>query len=94
MRLQIRLLGVLQELKGLKETFVDIPEKSTVGFAVREIIKDNTRLMELLWDNQVNSPSPNALLILDGIEVNNLNGIETVIEPDQELVILSVVHGG
>jgi hypothetical protein len=88
------MLGVLQEIKGDKETFIEVPEKSTVGSAILKIMNDNMNLKEILWDNQVNSPSPNALIILDGVEINNLRGIETKIEPNQELVILSVVHGG
>ncbi|MHA2092810.1 MAG: hypothetical protein ACW98K_18345, partial [Candidatus Kariarchaeaceae archaeon] len=88
------MLGVLQEIKGDKETFIEVPEKSTVMSAILKIMNDNMNLKEILWDNQVNSPSPNALIILDGVEINNLRGIETKIEPNQELVILSVVHGG
>jgi molybdopterin converting factor small subunit len=88
------MLGVLQEINRDKVTFVDVPEKSTVGSAILKIINDNMNLKKILWDNQVNSPSPNALIILDGIEINNLRGLETKIVANQELVMLPVVHGG
>ena len=94
MRLKVRLLGVLQNIKGSKEIFIDIPEKSTVGSAIQKIIYDNENLKKILWNNQVKNPSLNALIILDGIEINNLKGLDTQISPNQELVMLSVVHGG
>ena len=94
MRLKVRMFGVLQEIKGSKEAFMDIPKKSTVGSVIKKIVNNNENLKKILWDNQVNSPSPNALIILDGVEINNLRGMDTQIKPNQELVFLSVVHGG
>lgn len=94
MRLKIRMLGFLQKIKGIEETFIDIPENSTVESAIQKILNDDVSLKEKIWDDHVNSPSPNTLIMLDGVEINNLLGIETQIKPNQELVILSVVHGG
>lgn len=88
------MLGVLQEIKGDKVTFIDVPEKFSVRSTIQKIIDDNMNLKKILWDTQVDSPSPNALILLDGVEINNLRGLETTIEPNQELVILPVVHGG
>ena len=87
-------MGVLSIAQGNREIFLDLPEGSTIETAVKEIIDGNESLKEVLWDIEVDSPSPNALLILNGVEIKNLKGIETPLMPDQELVLLSVVHGG
>ena len=94
MRIKMRLLGVLREAGGIKEITLDISENSTVGSAIKQLMRDDEALKAALWDDAVDSPMPNALIMLDGVEVNNLQGTETPIKPDQEIVLLSVVHGG
>lgn len=88
------MMGVFSKAQGKKETFLDLPEDSTVGAAIKTIISGNDALKEVLWDLEVDSPSPNALIMLNGVEIKNLQGTETPLMPDQELVLLSVVHGG
>jgi len=94
MRVKIRLLGVLRDAGGSKEMVIDAPSDSTVSSIIQQMIDDDASLRTALWDESVDSPIPNALIMLDGIEVNNLKGIETPVNPNQELVLLSVVHGG
>ena len=48
----------------------------------------------MIYDPVLNSPIPNALIILNGIEVNNLQGLETQVKEEDKLVIISVTHGG
>ncbi|MCK5671044.1 MoaD/ThiS family protein [Candidatus Bathyarchaeota archaeon] len=93
MSLKIRMLGVLREA-GSKEQTIDINEGATVDSVIRDLIAQDERLETVLWDKEVDSPLPNALIMLDGVEVNNLDGLETPVKKGQELVLLSVVHGG
>ena len=93
MSLKIRMLGVLREA-GSKEQTIDIDEGATVDSVIRDLIAQDERLETVLWDKGVDSPLPNALIMLDGVEVNNLEGLETPVKKGQELVLLSVVHGG
>jgi molybdopterin converting factor small subunit len=94
MRIKIRLLGVFSGAIKEKETNLIVPIGSTIGTIIQQLIKDDESLRSAIWDSQVNSPSPNALIMLDGVEINNLEGTETAIIPDQEIIILPVVHGG
>jgi len=93
MSLKVRMLGVLREA-GSKERTVDIVEGATVDSVIRDLMAEDERLENVLWDKEVDSPFPNALIMLDGVEVNNLEGLETAVNRGQELVLLSVVHGG
>ncbi len=93
MSLKVRMLGVLSGT-GSKERTIDINEGSTVDSVIRGLMAEDERLEGVLWDKGVDSPLPNALIMLDGVEVNNLEGLETPVKRDQELVLLSVVHGG
>ncbi len=93
MSLKVRMLGVLREA-GSKEQTINIVEGATVDSVIRDLMAEDQRLETALWDKEVDSPFPNALIILDGVEVNNLEGLETPVNRGQELVLLSVVHGG
>lgn len=93
MSLKIRMLGVLRKA-GSKEQTIDIDEGATVDSVIRDLMAQDERLETVLWDKGVDSPLPNALIMLDGVEVNNLEGLETPVKKGQELVLLSVVHGG
>ena len=93
MSLKVRMLGVLREV-GSKEQTIDINEGATVDSVIRDLMAQDERLETVLWDKGVDSPLPNALIMLDGVEVNNLEGLETAVNRGQELVLLSVVHGG
>lgn len=94
MSLKVRMLGVLREAGGSKEQTIEVVEGATIDSVIRDLMAEDERLEGVLWDKEVDSPLPNALIMLDGIEVNNLEGLETPVKRGQELVLLSVVHGG
>jgi molybdopterin converting factor small subunit len=94
MKIRFRILGALREVVGLKELSIDVPNNATVGSAIKQLIGYESLTHSVLWDQEVDSPIPNALILLDGVEINNLKGIETSLEPEQEIVILSIIHGG
>jgi len=93
MSLKVRMPGVLSGA-GSKERTIVIKEGATVDSVIRDLMDQDERLETVLWDKGVDSPLPNALIMLDGVEVNNLDGLDTLVKKDQELVLLSVVHGG
>lgn len=94
MHVKVRMLGVFRETWKSKESSVEVAENSTIRDVINKIIGSDEALRTILWDKQVDSPFPNALVMLDGIEVTNLQGMDTPVSDDQELVLLSVVHGG
>lgn len=94
MRIKVRILGVFRDTGKSKESYFDLTDGSNVGDVIKAVIGDDYALRTILWDKQVDSPFPNALVMLDGVEVNNIKGMETPISDGQELVLLSVVHGG
>ena len=93
MSLTVRMLGVLREASPNEHT-INLLEGATVESVLRDLMAEDGRLENALWDKEVDSPFPNALIMLDGVEVNNLEGLETAVNRGQELVLLSVVHGG
>jgi len=91
---RIRVLGVLRSALEDDVDSLCFTGKPTVNDVVLRLMEARPALRSVLWDGAVGSPVPNALLLLDGVEVNNLEGLGTVVGDGSELVLLSVVHGG
>ena len=47
-----------------------------------------------LIDPELNDPRPNALILVKGKEIGVLDGLETKVERNDEIVLIPVSHGG
>ena len=48
----------------------------------------------LLVDPELNDPRPNALILVNGKEINVLKGLETELKDGDEVTLIPVSHGG
>jgi len=94
MHIRVRMLGTLREAAGSHEKALNLPGEASVSTVIQALIDGNRGLEDALLDPVLGSPVPNALILLDGVEVNNLQGLDTEVREGSELVILSVTHGG
>ena len=89
----VRLMGTFREAAGQSE--VQIENCDTVNkviISLVNLIGDNFE--KVIYDPVMHSPLPNALILLNGVEVNNLQGLETQVKEEDSVVLLSVTHGG
>ena len=93
---RVKLTGILKGISE-KEAVILNFERPT---AVKEVI---FRLAEMfsvefrraLIDSELNSPKPNALILLNGREISVLpKGLESQVKNGDEIVIIPVTHGG
>ncbi len=96
LKVRVLLLGTFREASGREELELIIPaEKADVATAIEELLKTmGEKLKRELIDPLSESPLPNALILLNGVEINNLDGLETEIIDGDTLTLLPVVHGG
>ena len=60
----------------------------------RLIDERGDELERRLLDPVLKSPLPNALILLNGVEINNLEGLRTPVAAGDVLTFLSITHGG
>jgi len=90
---QVRLLGTFREAAG--QSNIELGYCENVGSVINSLTEYfGNGFKKVIYDPVLNSPIPNALIILNGIEVNNLQGLETQVKEEDTLVIISVTHGG
>ncbi|TRO53898.1 hypothetical protein E2P71_05535 [Candidatus Bathyarchaeota archaeon] len=94
MRVKVKLLGVAKDTAGFGQLEVDLGEKSTVAEVLETLFDGRGKLREAVWDSALNTYESCALVLLNGVEVGNLEGVDSRVGPGDELVLLSVAHGG
>ena len=94
-RVSVRMMGPLREASGRGEEELTLSNGSDVSSVIRKLIEEHGGGLEkALMDPVINSPQPNTLILLNGVEVGNLDGLKTPVVDGDALVLLSVTHGG
>ena len=94
MQVKIRLMGTLRQVSGVDKIVLENESIQCVMDSIKLMVSNYPALEKEVFDPLLNTPEPNALILLDGVEINNLNGMDTSIKDGSELVFLSVTHGG
>jgi molybdopterin converting factor small subunit len=88
MRVRIRFLGSLRPANALGEIERELPVNSKMIDLINSISNDYPEVAVTL-----RNPAKN-LIMLDGIEVGNIEGLETSISNGSEVVLVPITHGG
>ncbi|MCX8192015.1 MAG: MoaD/ThiS family protein [Nitrososphaerales archaeon] len=81
---KIKLLGSLRAILGKSE--VEIENVKTVS--------DLLNSLKMVGDKRVNLQLSNTLIIVNGTEVSALQGLNTNLKDDDDIVLIPVIHGG
>lgn len=90
----VRLLGAFRIISGKNCLSLGFEGEKCVGEAVDEIVEELPKLKDALIDPELKDPRPNALILLNGKEINVLNGLKTLIKNGDEMILIPVSHGG
>jgi molybdopterin converting factor small subunit len=94
-RVTARMMGPLKEASGSEEQELTLTQDAKVSDAIYRILEAHGGALNgLLLDMYTFSPTTNALILLNGVEVGNLQGLSTPLRDGDSLVLLSVTHGG
>lgn len=91
----VKMLGTLKKAWGMMEGTLFFPGAVDVADVVRRLIDEHCEKLEkTLLDPVLRSPLTNTLILLNGVEINNLEGLKTSVGDGDILTFLSVTHGG
>jgi len=93
---RVKLTGILKGISGKEAVILNFERPTTVKeviFRLAEMFSMEFR--RALIDSELNSPKPNALILLNGREISVLpGGLESEVKNGDEIVIIPVTHGG
>ncbi|MCX6642629.1 MAG: MoaD/ThiS family protein [Candidatus Bathyarchaeota archaeon] len=88
-KVTVNLVGSLRSLAGEALTSFEVKEGSNLKNVLSDLGAKYPRLLEAL------AISPRTTLILiNGVEIGNLQGTESIISPNTIITMLPVIHGG
>lgn len=93
---KVKLIGTFRVLSGKSKLLVKLEEEPAI---VRKIIQKlvegfSPEFKDALIDPELKDPRPNALILVNGKEISVLEGMETEVNKDDEIVLIPVSHGG
>ena len=90
----MKFVGALRYVSGMGKLAWDYKKLVSIEELVSELTAEMPELRRNLIDQQLEDPRPNALILVNGREISVLNGLETQVKDEDEVVFIPVVHGG
>jgi molybdopterin converting factor small subunit len=94
MQVKIKIMGTLKNIVGVDEIIFEEKSASIVDDYINLLVVNHPALEDVLLGTFLENPLSNSLILLDGVEINNLKGINTPVKDGSEIVLISVTHGG
>lgn len=94
-RVSVRMMGPLREVSGRSEEELNLTGDVDVSSAIRELVEEHGEAFkEALLDPLSQNLTIKTLILLNGVEINNIKGIDTPLADGDHIVLIPVTHGG
>ncbi|MGQ4892360.1 MAG: MoaD/ThiS family protein [Candidatus Njordarchaeia archaeon] len=91
---KVKYYAIFREISSKRTEIIAIRKGSTVRNLIGEIDKKyGGKIAKLLLDSK-GELKDNYIILLNGVNVNNLNGLETIIDKNSGVVIFPPFSGG
>lgn len=94
MVITVKFIGAFRNASGKSKFTITSEDIILLKEAIKEIVKELPKLKTILIDPELEDPRPNTLILVNGKEISVLNGLDTMLEDEDEVVFVPVVHGG
>jgi len=91
---RVRALGTLRNVMGKGCEEIIIPDGSNVKQVIEFLVERYRKLEEIFLDRITDNPLPNTIILLDGVDIDNLMSLGTPMKNGSILTLLPVTHGG
>ncbi|MBN1682173.1 MoaD/ThiS family protein [Candidatus Bathyarchaeota archaeon] len=88
MNINIKFIGTLHRITGNKNLYIELEKKVKIEDILILLVEKFPELKEDLINRS------RILILLNGIDYKNLDGLNTQIIENSEITIVSTIHGG
>ncbi|KON33232.1 MAG: hypothetical protein AC479_05270 [miscellaneous Crenarchaeota group-6 archaeon AD8-1] len=68
--------------------------ETSIKDLINLIININPRIKDIIISSQNNEFHLNSLILINGVEISVLNGLETKLSDKDEITFIPIIHGG
>ena len=94
MVITVKFVGAFRHFSGAGELELGCKGLTYIGELVNEIVKEVPEIEDSLIDQQLGNPGPNSLILVNGMEIGVLGGLDAKLKDGDVVVLVPVVHGG
>jgi molybdopterin synthase sulfur carrier subunit len=94
-RIRLTFLSTMKELAGNDNSSLQIDAQATVEDLLRTLLtKYDDNITSLLFEENKKSVRKDILILINDVDINVLDGLETFLSEDDEVALMPVAHGG
>jgi molybdopterin converting factor small subunit len=90
----VRFIGSLRASAEKSRFTLELKKTISLREVITRIVDEQPKLKRALIDPELDDPRTNALILVNGKEISVLQGLNTKIKDEDELILIPVVHGG
>jgi molybdopterin converting factor small subunit len=94
MVVNVKFVGSFRGLSGKNVFAVAFRKSVSVEVLMKKVIESLPKLKNALINPNSGEPRRNMLVLVNGREISVLDGFETMLNDDDEVVFVPVMHGG
>jgi molybdopterin converting factor small subunit len=94
MVITVRFIGSFRSQLGKGEIKLKYVNNLSLKKAIQKIVETSANHKRASINTALGNPKTNALILINGKEINVLNGLETRLQDGDEVVFISILHGG
>jgi molybdopterin converting factor small subunit len=93
-KVTFKFLGIFKKAYGNGQALIEIRRKDNLETVVKKLCEASPNLRRVLVDPELGNPLSNAVILVNGVEIGLLKGLETKLKDSDEIVFIPVIHGG
>jgi len=94
MVVNVKFVGSFRGLSGKNVFAVAFRKSVSVEVLMKKVVESLPKLKNALINPNSGEPRRNMLVLVNGREISVLDGFETTLNDDDEVVFVPVMHGG
>jgi molybdopterin synthase sulfur carrier subunit len=92
--LTVRFIGSLRASADKSKLTLELGKTVSLREVIKKIVEEQPKLKRALIDPELDDPRTNSIILVNGKEINVLDGLDTKLKDGDELILIPVVHGG
>ncbi len=94
MPIYLKFIGAMRQISGKAQVNIEFKDYQSLKSLIKRLSRDMPELKKIFCDQELKDPQSNSLILINGREISVLNGLETKIADEDEIVFVPIVHGG